>query len=209
MSTPTTRSNGGTRGTLTSSDPPGAATPVTLTVESSYVGNMRAGQLLDNRNVTIERGTVGGRYVGGLSLHQSLTGLLGPYQRTARGVYTFSFSSNGAPTSVTGLTSTITDLDTDSGNFIDVVELSGAFTVTSSSPGVGGSATQASPARQQQAGAPLPNSSADGNLTVSYSGPIRSFTLTYWNAVETFDLLVDRAQSIYITDMTFKSRSAY
>lgn len=78
----------------------------------------------------------------------------------------------------------------------------------SSSPGVGGSATQASPARQEQAGAPLPNSSADGNLTVSYAGPITSFTLTYWNAVETFDLLVDRAQAIYITDMTCKSRSA-
>lgn len=163
----------GTQGKLTPSDPAGAAPPISVTVDAAYTGNMKSGaETGENCNLTVEAGVVGGIYAGGLTILQSQTGTYSSYQRNARGTYTFSFTANGRPVAVKGLTFTITDIDSQSGDFWDAVELSGAFTVTSRGSTVIGSATEASPAKQSGTSNPLANSSSSGNITVTYAGPI-------------------------------------
>lgn len=200
-----TRNSAGTQGELTSSVPAGSAPPISVTVDAAYTGNMKSGaESGGNRNLTIESGVVGGSYAGGLSILQSQTGAYTSYQRDARGTYTFSFTANGRPVAVKSLTFTITDIDSQGGDFWDAVELSGAFTVTSRGATVIGSATEAAPAKQSGRSNPLANSSSSGNITVTYAGPITGFTLTYWNAQTGFSG-VDRSQGIYVSDMTFTS----
>lgn len=194
-----------TSASLTTIDPTGAPKPVTMTVNAAYTGGMASGsETRANDNLTINTGTVGGYNTGALTITQTLTGNHSNYQRSAYGTYTFSFTSGGKPVTVTGLSFTITDIDSASGDFVDTVELSSGFTITKRSSAVTGDATLANPARPTSTNAPQDTAASGGNLSVTYAGPLSSFTMTYWNAMTSFPYpYSDRDQTVFLTNVSF------
>lgn len=192
---------GNTSGTATT-DPDGAGpvAPVTLSMSSAFTGAMTSGNESGstNQNFRVSAAQVGGLGTPGLQFEQVLTNRFNqtPPQRAARQTVTFSFSEP-----VVGLTFTMTDIDALNGDFIDMVELSGTFTYAHATTRTTGAGTQGSPFRNTQNG-DVANTSANGNVTITYPGPITSFTMTYWNAT-TFYSGVDRNQIVTIADMAF------
>lgn len=194
-----------TSATLTTADPAGAPKPVTMTVTAAYTGNMKSGSETvgeANTNLTIQTGNVGGYSTGALTIAQTLTGSPSNYQRNALGTYTFSFTSGGKPLTVTGLSFTITDIDSTSGDFIDTVELTPGFTITNRSAALTGGAVLGNPIKPTSANAPQGIDAAGGNLSVTYAGPLTGFTMTYWNSMSSFSG-VDRDQTVFLTNVSF------
>ncbi|WP_281711521.1 hypothetical protein [Dermacoccus nishinomiyaensis] len=105
---------------------------------------------------------------------------------------------------MSNLAFTVTDIDSNTGDFWDVVELSGTFSSTAASS-VTGTGTTSSPATATSGNAPVADTtSSAGNLNVTYQAPTSSVILTYWNNAQWFSgVTVDRNQGIYIAGMTF------
>lgn len=203
---------GGTRTTYTRNsatsgtaavDPDGAGpiAPVTMSIASVFTGPMQAGSETGaNNNIRVSTTGVGGTGQVGLMFHQTLNGSLQatPPQRAARQAITFTFSEP-----VTGLSFTVTDIDSNQGDFNDRIELSGAFTYAiANTTRLGGAGTQASPFAPTSTNFPVADTQNAGNVTITYPGTITTFTITYWNAVTSYSG-VDRDQGVYLTDFSF------
>lgn len=179
---------------------PGAA-PLTVTMSATYTPGMQPGAESGSNNNFGRQSRVGGLNVGGLVLEQSATTDT-PQGNSARGSYTFLFDRE-----VTNLTFRLTDIDSQYGDFWDVVQLTSGYSVvsqagriSSDNKGLGGAPRfytdwVANPADNVTDGR--------GNLQLRYGGPIRSFTITYWNGAHSFANWIDTDQVIYLTDMTF------
>lgn len=183
---------------------PGAE-PLTVTVTAAYVGAARAGDEFggDTQALTVAP-NVGGLNVSGLRLLQSVVDPLASVQH--RGVYTFTFSRP-----VTDLQFTLTDIDSASFDFWDVVQPSSGYVVVSKGDNVSQDDTGIDGGtRFYYAG---PNNEIDdttgsaGNLTLRYPAPISSFTLTYWNDAGQIDDTIDSNQNLYVSDLTFTYES--
>ncbi|QIM21215.1 hypothetical protein G7075_08865 [Phycicoccus sp. HDW14] len=192
---------GNQSGTATT-DPDGAGpvAPVTLSMSSAFTGAMQSGNESNtqNQNFRVSTAQVGGLNTPGLQFEQTVNNRLSqtPPQRSARQTITFTFSEP-----VVGLTFTMTDIDALTGDFVDMVELSGTFTYAHATTRTTGAGTVASPFRNTQNG-DVANTSNNGNVTITYPGAITSFQLTYWNAVTSYSG-VDRNQIVTIADMAF------
>lgn len=167
---------------------------------------MKSGTEKSGDNSLTAVGQVGGSFTSGLRIEQSVTTPnYSTPKRGALGTYTFAFTgADGQPVSVSNLAFTVTDIDSNTGDFWDVVELSGTFSYTAGSS-VTGKGTASSPATATSGNAPLADTtSSAGNLNVTYQAPTSSVILTYWNNAQSFSgATVDRNQGIYIAGMKF------
>ncbi len=188
---------------LATVDPDGAGPvlPVTMAIATTFVGSMQAGsETGSNDNLRISTGQVGATGKPGLTFHQTLTGSYGgtPPQRGARQLVTFTFSEP-----VVGLSFKITDIDSNRGDFDDRIELSGSFGYAiANTYRLAGAGSAASPFAPTSSNRPVGTDSSDGNVTITYPGPITTFTMTYWNAVTSYSG-VDRDQVVTFTDFIF------
>src|SRR6476660_8886973 len=175
---------------------------LTVDIAASYTGNMKAGyENPGNRQNPSLRVSpnVGNLGVSGVSLWQATTSAT-PAPTADIGSYTFTFSRE-----VTNLRFTITDGDSSTGDFRDALTLGGAYlashpaTITrTSAPGVGEYFIATSE------NSPTDNTTgAAGNLTVTYPGPLSSFTIAYSNSASTYNNQLDQDQTIYVSDLTF------
>lgn len=185
-----------------------SAPQITLTVTAEYTGAMKSGSETpgDTSPASLTAsGQVGGSFTSGLRIVQSVTTPdYSTPKRAARGTYTFAFTgADGKPVSVSNLAFTVTDIDSTTGDFWDVVELSGTFSSTAASGvTVTGAGTTSFRATATSSNAPVADTSSAGNLNVTYQAPTSSVTLTYWNNAQSFTG-VDRNQGICIAGMKF------
>lgn len=186
-------------------DPDGNGPVPALTVDiaASYTGNMKSGYETpgNQANPSLRVTTpVGGLGVSGLSLWQATTSAT-PQGLNDSGTYTFNFSRP-----VTNLQFTITDIDAQDGDFLDLLRITGAYTVVSKAEAL--QTTYDNQGREyfymgyyQNA---IDNSTGNGgNLTVKFAGPLTQFAISYSNFARGFDNNVDQDQAIYVSDMTF------
>ncbi|HXH77201.1 hypothetical protein [Nocardioides sp.] len=185
-------------------DPDGLGPIPTLTlgVAASYVGNMRAGnEAGSTANALRVKAAIGGLGISGLGLEQATTSK-SPQGSADRGTYTFTFSQP-----VTNLRFTLTDIDSASNDFWDVLQPQAGYTVTSQGSGVGTDTNGIGGGRRffrTVANGPVDNTTGSaGNLGLSYAGPVTTFSITYWNGASAFGDTIDTDQIIYISDMTF------
>lgn len=183
-------------------DPDGAGpvAPVTLSISSTLTGAMSTGNEsgTQNQNLRVSPTTVGGTSSRGLQLEQTVTGSRSSAPgRSARQTVTFTFSEP-----IRDLRFTMTDIDATQGDFIDMVELSPGFTSAYDDRYLRGNGTQASPLRPVYWG-DRPTSSNLGNATITYAGPLTSFTIVYWNAESQFSN-ADRNQIVTFTNFDFQ-----
>ncbi|MBM6404994.1 hypothetical protein JQN72_12150 [Phycicoccus sp. CSK15P-2] len=199
-STTYTRNSSTSATAVTDPDGAGWMPPVTLSIASVLDGRMATGNESgsQNQNLRISSGTVGGTSSRGLQLEQTVTGTRNSVPgRSARQTVTFSFSRP-----VTGLSFTMTDIDAVQGDFVDMVELSGAFTYSYNSTWLQGSGTQGDPLRPRYWGDRSATENL-GNATITYPGTISSFTIVYWNNAPSFSN-ADRNQIVTFTDFSFQ-----
>lgn len=179
---------------------PGApgSVPVVVTFGSQMSGTM----LRETDNLTVDTGTtdignLGNSEVGLLLSHANPI----PSGRDNRQTLTIGFDRD-----VTGLSFTITDIDSLGSSWYDQVEASGTrtFTVTPRNLGgtyVIGDGTNGNPWRYRDDNTQLANSGTSrGNVTLTYSGTVRSITLDYWSSVASSN------QKVWISDLTFSAR---
>lgn len=170
-----------------------------LDITTSYAGNMKPGTEAGFGTAFTVASSVGGLGVSGLALVQATTST-SAVGRPDRGTYTFTFSRP-----VTNLVFTVTDIDSLSGDFRDVLEPSPGFTVESTGSAIttdfgGPNGTQRF--YSTTGNAALNDTTADqGNVRLKYAGPISVISLTYWNAQTSYT--VDTSQGIFVSDMTF------
>lgn len=182
-------------------DATGPVPSLTLDVVATYSGNMKAGdEAGSNPNPNLRvTSPIGGLGVSGLSLWQATTSA-SPRGAADQGTYTFTFSRP-----VSNLVFTVTDIDSQGGDFWDVLRLSPGYVVenrpnTVASDKNGGSERFYA----STSSAPADNASGSGgNLRVRYPGPVSTFTISYYNGAASFQAGVDNDQAIYVSDMTF------
>lgn len=144
--------------------------------------------------------TVGGDR--GLTLHQSpkvnsskTSSFTGTSNKT---ITTFTFSET-----VTNLSFTIIDIDSDTNDFHDAPALSSASTYTAteaSSTYMNGTGSVANPWRASSATSPVADASTTGNVTVTFPS-VNSFDLHYWNLATAYASNYDGDQRIFVGDM--------
>lgn len=195
-----------TEGVYTFPDPDGTGPlqGMTLTVSTSLGSNTRTG----NQRATVNDNlrALGGTTIGGatspLGLHQSpidnskktdtLTG-------ANKSVTTFTFTRQ-----VTSLSFTITDIDSASNDFWDAVAVVSptAYTATKTLPTqVTGAGTVTNPWQAANANLPVPNTSDAGNVRVTFSAPLTTFAIHYWNRTALFSSNIDGDQGIFISNL--------
>lgn len=185
---------------------PGAAS-LLVTVSAAYENEMRP---LDQWTMRTHSPVGGLANVSGLCLAQinNRAKALKSNRRQDRGTYTVTF---GRP--VTNLYFTVTDIDSSSGDYLDMIELSAVVPHTemgAKGAGVKGAGTTVSPytAINGNHQVPDPASStgnapaSSGNVRVQFPGAVSSFTITYWNDVDRFT--EDTSQGVWISDMSFQ-----
>lgn len=196
-----TRTNSTVAKAVLDPDGVGPVPALTMDVVATYTGNMKPGyESAAEPNPNFRVATpVGGLGVSGLSLWQA-TSSPTPQGSADLGTYTFTFSRP-----VTNLVFTLTDIDSQSGDFWDVVRPSAGFVVDDQAATVG-SDTSGGGQRFYAASnsAPVDNGfGAGGNLRLRYAGPISTFSISYYNGASSFAFGVDQDQAIYISDLTF------
>lgn len=169
-----------------------------MTARASYdsgmaVRNDNNGGANDNFSIA---GSVGGLGTNGLVMAQRAST---KKPSTAFGHYTFGFSKP-----VTGLSFTLTDIDSATGDFWDSVWLTPGFTASAKASGLRGVGTAADPFKQSNGNTSVNNSSGGaGNITITYPATISSFTLNYSNAATGFDSDLDPDQVVTIANLSF------
>lgn len=193
-----------TAATLTlDSDGAGPVLPMSLDVTAAYTGNMKPGSetagSTPNPNFRIAP-RVGGLGVSGLSLWQATTSS-SPQGLGDLGTYTFTFSRP-----VSNLEFTITDIDSQDTDFLDLLRISASYVVLSKSSSV--LTTTDGQGREYFYQSYYTNAAdnaegSGGNLTLRLPGPLTSFQIAYSNYARSFDNTLDQDQAIYVSDMTF------
>ncbi len=180
----------------------GGGLPITVTLTSAFTSLMTPYSNIaipvDNLDVTAYN--VGGTGQHGLALAQYIR-RIGFYSasRSYRQTLTIGF---GVP--VDGLSFTITDIDSNPGQFWDAVELTSAaaFTATRAAT-VTGAGTTASPWHSISATTPQDDqASALGNVGIVFTAPVSSLTLTYWN-MQSNITVGDAPQAVYLSRFSF------
>lgn len=200
--------SGATSATYTIPDPDGSGPgqPLTLTVSVVETGsNVQLGsQLGVNDNLRTDTGVGGSsNTVASLTLHQSPV-------RDGNKVNTWTTSSNRSITRftfsrpVTNLVFTLRDIDSAARDFLDAIAIVGAsFTPTIANPTlITGNGSTGNPLRSAGANAPVDNSSADGNVTISMPSAT-SFDVYYWNLSDTSSNQIDGDQKVFISGLSF------
>lgn len=203
-----------TGGTYTTADPDGSSgslQPLTLTVQNTFLGSntqlgsqnfngrSKPNSCDCNRNLNVTTGTVGGTTSRGLSLHQSpKVDISKTSTRTDanKSITTFTFSE-----SVQNLSFTITDIDSEDDDFVDAVAISGASYsgVLANSTYLQGDGSVGNPWRGKVVDAQDDATSNRGNVTVTFP-EVTSFQLHYWNQQNSWSLLTDGDQGIFLTN---------
>jgi hypothetical protein len=190
-------------------DRTGPVPALTLDVTTKYEGNMVAGSENGDTSMAMARAAaVGGLGVSGLGLTQATTSVEPNTPSRAargygdRGAYTFTFSRP-----VSNLVFTITDIDSQSGDFRDALVISPGYTVESQAAGIELVSSNSTPNRWFQGAdnnAPQDDATGGGgNLRVRFAGPLATFTITYWNRQSSYDSAIDTNQRIFVSDLTF------
>ena len=195
-----------TEGVYTFPDPDGTGPlqGMTLTVSTSLGSNTRTG----NQRATVNDNlrALGGTTIGGatspLGLHQSpidnskKTDTLTDANKS---VTTFTFTRQ-----VTSLSFTITDIDSASNDFWDAVAVVSptAYTATKTLPTqVTGAGTVTNPWQAANANLPVPDTSTAGNVRVTFSAPLTTFAIHYWNRTNLSSSTIDGDQGIAISNL--------
>lgn len=198
----------GLKATATVADPDGSgpAPAIQLSMAASYVGGMHVGaeNRSDNQNFRVTSSAASGTNEPALRLHQSVTttSTEGP-GRSARGIYTFTFSQP-----VSNLRFQVMDIDSGRYDFWDGIELSPGFTYTKPA-GMNGNGLppdSSGNAAFYISGSHMPvdnTSGTAGNVVITYPGTLRSFTITFWNGQPQLKHDVDQDQLVHISAMTF------
>ncbi|MDT0183426.1 hypothetical protein Q9S36_24870 [Microbacterium sp. ARD31] len=178
--------------------------PLTLTVTSKFNGTMAAGSTGSYSNLATSPGNVGGLGVRGLTIMQrsTQTALATP-RANQNQVVTLTFNRP-----VWNLKFTLTDIDSQLGQYQDRVYVSGAPAFTLASQ-VGGSGTSGSPWAPTGTNITQdPVTGGGGNVAVDYTNkPAASvYTLTYWNN-QSGNLSGNGLQGVFISTMTFSSET--
>jgi len=187
----------------------GPVPALTLDVTASYVGSMIAGNENGDTSLAMARASaVGGLGVSGLGLTQATRSAEPntPAGSTRgygdRGTYAFTFSRP-----VSNLVFTITDIDSQAGDFRDALVLSPGYTVESRAAAVQYVTSSLTPNGWFQgadSNAPQDDTTGGGgNLRVRFAGPLTTFTITYWNRQSSYDPAIDTNQRIFVSDLTF------
>ena len=170
-----------------------------VTVGTTTMRVTRAGSGSGTANdLTVRSGPMGGVNERFLQLERATPA------KTTSATYTFTFSQP-----VSNLTFSVYDIDATIGSgWIDGVSFSSGFSATSTGATLTGTGTAASPFQPSQPATTgnLSGSDARGNVTVSYAGPLTSFTITYTN-VYTGTNSVSGNQGIGVSDLTFTPSS--
>lgn len=173
-------------------------TPVTVSFASAKNGTgVRAAS-----NLTVTSQTnVGGQGTGqkALELFHSQPSTTG---RANRQDVTITFDRP-----VTGLSFTISDIDSldSNGNdndYVDYVELTGVYSAQKAA-GLLGAGTVADPWRMQNTNNSIDTTSSAGNVRVTYSGPVTSITLSFYNGAHNN---AKGQHAIYLNDFTFTAK---
>ena len=172
-----------------------------MTVDATYDSGMLVRN--DGPNGTFDNFTilspVGGLGTGGLVMAQRPTQGTPTAPLTALGHYKFTFTR-----AVTNLSFTLTDIDSASGDFLDAVQLTPGFTWSSRATGLTGVGTPGDPFKQKTSDVNADNSSSGaGNVTITYPGPLTTFTLSYGNQAASFATGVDQDQVVTMTNIAF------
>jgi hypothetical protein len=156
---------------------PSTAGTSALTVTFARTMNGRARATANN--LTVPTATnIGNLGAGerGLLLEQTMT--RDQTSRNNNQTVTMTFSRP-----VTGLTFTITDIDSATGSYWDRIELSGSPQSSFPAPStVTGAGSVTSPWRQPSDNTPTASTSGAGNVLVTYPGTVSTLTMVYWNA---------------------------
>lgn len=174
-----------------------------MTVRATYdtgmsVRNDSGGANDSNDNFSLAS-AVGGLGVAGLVMAQRPTVDTPTAPLAAFGHYAFTFTRP-----VTGLTFTLTDIDSATGDFWDSVWLTPGFTWSGRAAGLQGVGTSANPFKQVGGNSAVDNAAGNGgNVTISYAGPISGFTINYSNAQTSFAANIDQDQVVTIANISF------
>lgn len=210
-----------TRGVYTTADPDGTGPlqPLTLTVANSYLGsNTQTGNQARNvnDNLAVRSGTIGGAR-NPLVLHQSPvynSNKTNTRVNANKSITTFTFDRP-----VSGLTFTITDIDSTTSDFVDAVGIESAspFRATKVNEswegeypyqgGVQGTGTLADPLRANGWNTMVPESETRGNATIAFTQDVTSFRLHYWNQTAASDPYIDGDQRVFLSNfqMTYNA----
>lgn len=190
---------------------------VKVTVTNDFTGNTQG--LVNNagKNMVVPEHEVGGLGHRGLELYQGNSS--GKAQsnpdrrRTDSQIIQVSFDRP-----VSDLTFTIADIDYNSYQYADRVELSSASAYTAvralkdGRRTVDGSGTSSSPWSGNAGGNIDHIKDGRGNVVVTFKGPVTSFTLRFWNADagrtswgRDHDLDAQGAQAIFLSNFNFKA----
>lgn len=166
------------------------ATPVSLSIEASASGSKTLGiaqNLLPSDHLNSNGGSnLGGLGATGLQLQQS--GGSASYE--SRQTVTFTFDRP-----VSALSFHIVDIDR-TGSYFDHVALTGAPSIVHEGS-VTGAGTPTDPLRTTLSSADLRPDDGRGNVEVSYSSELTSFSVDFWSGRGT------GGQQVFITDFTF------
>ncbi|WP_180536909.1 hypothetical protein [Micrococcus luteus] len=195
-----------TTGVYTFPDPDGTGPlqGMRLTVSTSLGSNTRTGNQAATVNDNLR--ALGGATIGGaaspLKLHQapiSNSNKTNTLSDANKSVTTFTFSRQ-----VTSLSFTITDIDSASNDFWDAVAVTSPTAYTSaktSSTQVTGAGTVTNPWQAANSNTPIPDSSTAGNVKVTFSAPLTTFAIHYWNRTALSSSSIDGDQGIFISNL--------
>lgn len=188
----------------------GTEMPVVVTLSSSLTGSTQYGYESSSvsDNLRLSTFNIGGTGAPGITMHQYLTSHSGgsgqdtsAWRRTNYQSLTFTFN-----VPVYDLSFGITDIDSNSGDFYDHVELvsTSAWTATTGNQVTGTGLNAANAWRNTSGDRSADNSSGVGNANITFSEAVTSFTIIYWDNRTSTTWGMDNDQKIFITNLSFK-----
>ena len=174
---------------------------ITVTMSATFFGNMESGPegIGTDRNLRLTTFNVGGTGARGITMHQHLSNR-STTMRNHRQELTFTFDKP-----VYELKFGITDIDSASGDFWDHVELKSpsAWTYTNGST-ITGAGVLNNAWRNPNDNDPVDNTTGIGNANITFTDPVTTFTIVYWDNRVSTGWNIDNDQNIFITNLDFK-----
>ena len=185
--------------------------PLTLTVTNEFAGSVAAGSAGGGvSNMTASPWNVAGVGAPGLTIMQRVTTSTLWYNNSLRSPLPTPRSGNYQRVTLTfsrpvwNLKFTVTDIDSNSGQYQDRIFVSGSpsYAVNSGISGAGSSGSPWQPVNTNQNWDP--QTETQGNVTVDYTGlpASNTYTITYWND-QSGNLSGDGLQGVFIGTLTF------
>lgn len=189
--------------------------PLTLTITNEFGGSMGSGSAGGGvSNLTASPWNVAGVGAPGLTIMQQATTSTVWWSNSVRNALPTPRSGNFQRVTLTfnrpvwDLKFTITDIDSNAGQYQDRIFVSGSpsFTFNSGISGGGSSTAPWQPVNNDQNWDP--QTQAQGNVMVDYTGQPASavFTITYWND-QSGNLTGDGLQGVFLGTFTFSAET--